>query len=429
MLPSEELAYPIRQAEATRKRSPPSAAVDPPFGNPSARVDFHLPIFKEVVSFRCYTISSMAVYKVPQDVEAEDKLLGPFSFKQFIFLIIAIGSIAIAYGLSQILLPLAIIPLPFIIFFGALALPLRKDQPMEVYLAAIISFIMKPKIRIWEPDGVEALIEVIAPRNEEKQYGKGYSQEEVNKRLSYLANLVDSRGWSVRGVDPDSSMQSDLYNEAQATDDFMDDSGARARNIDSLLAQTDNRRRQELVAKMNEPAVVQPQPIQPAQPAPEVNLQAPTTVQQPAITPPAYSYEQPQFMQVPETPEQLMVSPSYTPMSVIQPQTPDEDIQLVINPYPSMNQSVIRPLSQQPVAPTAQTVVQPTPVVAQPQTTVAAPEIQPRPKPEPVPEPPSPAIIDLANNHADLSIETLQREANRIKQKEEESQEVVISFR
>ena len=31
----------------------------------------------------------MAVYKVPQDVEAEDKLLGPFSFKQFIFLLIA----------------------------------------------------------------------------------------------------------------------------------------------------------------------------------------------------------------------------------------------------------------------------------------------------------------------------------------------------
>jgi hypothetical protein len=40
----------------------------------------------------------------------------------------------------------------------------------------------------------------------------------------------------------------------------------------------------------------------------------------------------------------------------------------------------------------------------------------------------SPAIIDLAKNHADLSVETLQREANRIKQKEE-SEEVVISLR
>jgi len=27
----------------------------------------------------------MAVYKVPQDVEADDKFLGPLSFKQFLF--------------------------------------------------------------------------------------------------------------------------------------------------------------------------------------------------------------------------------------------------------------------------------------------------------------------------------------------------------
>ncbi len=37
----------------------------------------------------------MAVYKVPQDVEAEDKLLGPFSMRQFIYLIIAAMGIAI----------------------------------------------------------------------------------------------------------------------------------------------------------------------------------------------------------------------------------------------------------------------------------------------------------------------------------------------
>ena len=85
----------------------------------------------------------MSVYKVPQDVEAEDKLLGPFSFRQFVFLIIAVIGIAIAYGLSTILLPLAIIPVPIIIFFGALALPLKKDQPMEVYFGSSHFFYAK----------------------------------------------------------------------------------------------------------------------------------------------------------------------------------------------------------------------------------------------------------------------------------------------
>ncbi len=330
----------------------------------------------------------MAVYKVPQDVEAEDKLLGPFSFKQFIFLIIMVASLGVAYGLSRILLPLAIIPLPVAIFFGTLALPLRKDQPMEVYLAAVISFILKPKTRLWRPDGIEAMIEVIAPKANDRQYGKGYSEEEVQRRLSYLANLVDSRGWSVRGVsEPDNSMRDDLYNEAQAVDDLLDDSGSRAQQIDSLLSQKDNLRRQELIAKMQQPTS---QPVQPVQPQPATPA---TPRQEPII----YTHIAPQ------------ASTLYTPMAAVQPTAPDEDIQLVVNPYPTMSQSVLQPLSSTPA-----------PVAPQPPA--------PQPEPTPSPEPVSPAIIDLAKNHADLSVETLQREANRIKQKEE-SEEVVISLR
>ena len=72
----------------------------------------------------------MAVYKVPQDVEADDKLIGPFSFRQFVYLIIVALAITLAWGLSKLFIGLSIIPLPIILFFGALALPLRKDQPM-----------------------------------------------------------------------------------------------------------------------------------------------------------------------------------------------------------------------------------------------------------------------------------------------------------
>ena len=56
----------------------------------------------------------MAQYKVAQDVEAEDKLLGPFSFRQFIYLIIVAVACALAWGLARIFVALAIIPLPVI---------------------------------------------------------------------------------------------------------------------------------------------------------------------------------------------------------------------------------------------------------------------------------------------------------------------------
>ena len=155
----------------------------------------------------------MAVYKVPQDVEADDKLIGPFSFRQFIYIIIAIIAIALGWGLAQLFIGLAIIPLPIIILFGALALPLRKDQPMEIYLAAVVSFYLKPRKRLWQPDGIQSLVEITAPKVVEVQRMKDLSQSEAEQRLSYLANIVDTGGWAVRGVgagSPDSAMQNDV---------------------------------------------------------------------------------------------------------------------------------------------------------------------------------------------------------------------------
>ena len=303
----------------------------------------------------------MSVYKVPQDVEAEDKLLGPFSFRQFVFLIIAVIGIAIAYGLSTILLPLAIIPVPIILFFGALALPLKKDQPMEVYLAAVISFMLKPKKRLWQPDGIERLVEVIAPKVEEKTYGNNYDQAEVQRRLSYLANLVDSQGWSIRGVNnPNSSMRADLFNEGQAANDILDENSTTAQNINHLINQSDVRRRQEVIQKMQTGQSATPPPAQPSQSS--------------------------------------------------QPDNTAPTIPIQMNPYPTMRQSVLNPVSGRPAA-SAPDQTRPT---TTPQTSVNE-----------VP----PAIIELANNR-DLSIETIAREANRIQQENKLSdEEVVISLR
>lgn len=326
----------------------------------------------------------MAVYKVPQDVEAEDKLLGPFSFKQFIFLIVSAMMLGFAYLLFRILPPLVIIPLPAALLFGALALPLRKDQPMEIYLAAIISFHLRPKRRLWHADGIETLVEVTVPKIEEKPLGKGYDQEEVNRRLAYLANLVDTQGWAVRGVsNPNSSMQADLYHEAIGTADVMDDSSTAGR-IDSLIAQADTKRREEMMARMRQPSP------------------APTVATPDLVTP-------------------YVASPVPPPATTPQP----GEITPTFNPYPTMQQSVITPVSEQAVVQPAPTIPQAAPVTPVP----AAPPTRPSPS---TPTQPSPAIIDLANNHSDLSIETLQREANRIRQREEqrmqEDKEVVISL-
>mgnify|MGYP000864185554 CR=1 FL=1 len=187
----------------------------------------------------------MAEYKVAQDVEAEDKLIGPFSFRQFIYLIIAAVAVALAWGLGQIFVGLAIIPLPVIIFFTVLALPLRKDQPMEIYVAAIISYRLKPRKRVWSPDGIESLIEITVPKAVDEHLTKDLSQMETEKRLSYLADIADTKGWSIRHTTeptPNSSMVSDQYYAAQQTVGMLDEDGSVARKFDAMISRADQER-------------------------------------------------------------------------------------------------------------------------------------------------------------------------------------------
>lgn len=232
----------------------------------------------------------MAVYKVPQDVEADDKLIGPFSFRQFVYLIIVALLVYAAWGLAQLLLPLALIPLPFILLFGALALPLRKDQPMETYLAAMISFYLKPRKRKWEADGVESLIEITAPRTIEQHLTKDLSRTEAERRLGYLAQVVDSQGWSVRreGVQvPNSAMNPDVYFAAQQTPDILDDSNIVSQSLDNMIEESDTRRLEKVIENMHTPAVAAvANPQTPAIPQPHLTYDPyPTDIQQTVVNP------------------------------------------------------------------------------------------------------------------------------------------------
>lgn len=201
----------------------------------------------------------MAVYKVPQDVEADDKLIGPFSFRQFIYLIIVAISGAAAWGLAQLFIPLAIVPLPFIIFFAALALPLRKDQPMETYLSAVVSFyFLKPRKRFWQPDGIDSFVTIIPPKDEDVRRTKDLDEDEATRRLGYLADLVDSHGWSVRGAGvpvPDTSINTDLYYESQTTQDMMDADNAESQRLTQSLAESDENARQTAISQMQSTSI------------------------------------------------------------------------------------------------------------------------------------------------------------------------------
>lgn len=189
----------------------------------------------------------MAQYKVPQDVEADDKLLGPFTFRQFIYLMVTGGCIALTVALFQIFPLLIIIPAPIAIFFAVLALPLKKDQPMETYLAAIVAYHLKPKKRLWNPGQRESTIIITAPKKVENPRKRDITGEEASTRLSFLANVIDTEGYAIRDNTTTPMREDFVANNADVPDMFENYSSP---NLDTMINKEQDARRAAIVAQM-----------------------------------------------------------------------------------------------------------------------------------------------------------------------------------
>ncbi|HSH56276.1 MAG TPA: PrgI family protein [Candidatus Limnocylindrales bacterium] len=143
----------------------------------------------------------MATYKVIQDVEAEDTLIGPLSLRQCIYAAIAaLAGYALFVSIAKGAAFMAVIFLPIIAFGVFFAYPWSKQQPTEVWALAKVRFFLKPRRRIWNQSGAQELVTITAPKKVERVLTNGLSQSEVKSRLKALADTIDTRGWAVKNV-------------------------------------------------------------------------------------------------------------------------------------------------------------------------------------------------------------------------------------
>jgi hypothetical protein len=145
----------------------------------------------------------MATYKVIQDIEAEDKLIGPLTLRQFIYGCIC----AICLYLSFLVLTkhaavLVILFLPVALLSGFFAFPWKSSQPTEVWALAKVRFLFKPRRRIWDQSGIKELVQITAPKLVQDGLIDPLTQTEVKSRLTALADLIDTRGWAIKNVTP-----------------------------------------------------------------------------------------------------------------------------------------------------------------------------------------------------------------------------------
>ena len=219
----------------------------------------------------------MATYKVLQDIEAEDKLVGPLTLRQFIYA--AIGAVAgyICFlGITKNAYFILVIFLPIMMAAGFFAFPWKGDQPTEIWALARLRFAVKPRRRIWDQTGVKDYVTITVPKKVEVHYTNGLNQDEVRSRLHTLADVIDSRGWATKNApynafvaptpfDPNSDRlvaasggQQAPFADVPVSDDMLDDNSTVAQNLNSMLDRSEDARRKRVVQEMT--AAAQPTP-------------------------------------------------------------------------------------------------------------------------------------------------------------------------
>lgn len=361
----------------------------------------------------------MSTYKVIQDIEAEDKLIGPLTLRQFIYAVIAIVCGFLAFRLGAVNFLLMFPFLPFILFFGALAAPLGRDQPTEVWLLAKIRFFLKPRRRIWDQSGIKDLVTITAPKKIERMLTNDLSQTEVRSRLEALANTIDSRGWAIKNVNVNlysqpsylgagdnsdrlvvaSSLPQDIASiDVQPSDDILDEqTNPTAQHFDQMVAAVSQAHKQQAITQMQQAVSGNNQ-----QPAPDYWFMRGTPAAA-ASVPSGFSTFQKSQVVAPGANDRT--PPSATPPSATEQELLNKIHASRNKPNPAYrHMRTITPLSDQ-----------------------KAQKPNPMTNP-PMPAAPDPGIIQLANND-DLNVATIARQADKAKKQQPPADEVVISLR
>jgi len=88
-------------------------------------------------------------FEVPQFIEIEDKIFGPFTFQQFVYLAGAAGLSFVFYATFPFFIAVILIA-PIAVFGAALAFYKHNNRPFITLLESMFGYFTKGRLYIWK---------------------------------------------------------------------------------------------------------------------------------------------------------------------------------------------------------------------------------------------------------------------------------------
>jgi hypothetical protein len=139
-------------------------------------------------------------FKVPQNIDLQDKIIGPLTLVQFTVLVVS-GLVFYATLRFTNLITVLVVGTPILLLGIALSIVKIQDQPFSHFLIASLGYFWRPKLRVWQKDPTLerlALPTTVNPLHRaEEQAATAARQErreQTMSQLDQLARLLDTRG-------------------------------------------------------------------------------------------------------------------------------------------------------------------------------------------------------------------------------------------
>ena len=135
-------------------------------------------------------------FAIPQFIEVEDKVIGPLTVRQFIFLVIGGVLMVIYWSLADLglFIVLALITAAVVVAFAFVKV---NGRSFQIFLIAFLQFNTRPRLRTWYREtGAQRLKtslkkknKIIVTKEEEEIYSGG--KRLVRSQLEHLSSILD----------------------------------------------------------------------------------------------------------------------------------------------------------------------------------------------------------------------------------------------
>lgn len=130
------------------------------------------------------------MFSVPQFIDVEDKIAGPLTWRQLLWMIGMGAVLLVAFNTFDTSLAI-IVAIPTVLIFVAFAFYRPNGFPLTTFVFYVILFLFRPKISVWERPTHKSSV----PKAPEKKAATDTGAKRIDQeKLRELARILDSRG-------------------------------------------------------------------------------------------------------------------------------------------------------------------------------------------------------------------------------------------